>query len=190
MKRLEHPRGFLAAGDTEIEARLGLGGDRFRIVLAIESALTAILRSHWRNHAPAQRAAFRQLHAIGNWQSLTMPWRLVMLAIGGRALQNRLALLRREGRRAIRRQQSGEESVQPGSLRFGERRTCWDDFDFRRRGHLVHVEGSASASLRRVPASWRRAKLKNGSSAERRWAKYAFNNRSTALGASVAGMSR
>ena len=88
MQRLQHARGFLTARNTEIETRLGLGGDRFRIVVAIVSALTAILLGHRRHHAPAQRAAFREPHAIGNRHGLVMPRRLVILANGCRTLQN------------------------------------------------------------------------------------------------------
>src|ERR1700732_2713403 len=39
MERLEHPRGFLAAGDTKIEASFRLARNRFGIVVAIITAL-------------------------------------------------------------------------------------------------------------------------------------------------------
>src|SRR6266436_2075435 len=51
--------------------------------------------------------------------------------------------------------EQGEEPVQPGALRFGERRARGDDLDLGRRRDLVHGDTSASASLRSVPPSWR-----------------------------------
>ena len=69
---------------------------------------------------------------------------------------------------AIGRQQPGKEAVQPGALRFGERRAGGNDLDLGRRCHLVHEETSASASLRSVSPSWRRAKVRNVSSGEAR----------------------
>ncbi len=153
VQRLEHPRGFLAAGDAEIETRLGFAGNRLRIVVAIITALAAILLRHRRHHAPSQRAALRKLHTLGNRQGLVVPGRLAVVAIAGGTLKYGGALLRRQRCRTIGRQQSGEEAVEPGALRFGEWRAGGNDFDFGRRRHLVHAETSASASLRRVSPS-------------------------------------
>ena len=84
VQRFQHPGGFLAAGDAEIEPRLGLAGDRLGIVVAIIAALAAILLRHRRHHAPAQRTAFGELHAVGNRHGLVVPRRFAVVAIAGR----------------------------------------------------------------------------------------------------------
>ena len=101
VQRLQHPRGFLAAGDAEIEARFGLAGDRVGIVVAIIAALAAILLRHRRHHAPPQRPAFGKLHAIGDRHGLVVPRRFAVVAIAA-GLKHRRALLRRQRRRRRR----------------------------------------------------------------------------------------
>ena len=124
MQRLQHPGGFLAAGNAEIEPRLAFARDRFRIVVAVIAALAAILLRHRRHHAPAQRAAFGEFHAVGDRHGLVVPRRFAVVAIAGGPLHHRRALLRRQRRGTIGGQQTGEEAVQPGALRFGERRAA------------------------------------------------------------------
>ena len=121
IQRLQHPRGFLAAGDAEIEPRFALACDRVRIVVAIIAALAAILLRHRRHHASPQRPAFGKFHAVSNRHGLVMPWRFAVIAVTGRALHDGGALLGGQRRRSVG-QQSGEESVQPGTLCLGERR--------------------------------------------------------------------
>ena len=164
VQRLQHPGGFLAAGDAEIETRFRLAGDRLGIVVAVVAALAAILLRHRRHHAPPQRAAFGELHAIGNRHGLVVPRRFAVVAIAGGPCSTAAPCSADKRRRTVGRQQPGKEAVQPGALRFGKRRARRNDFEFRRRRHLVHVEASASASLRRVSPSWRRAKVRNVSS--------------------------
>jgi hypothetical protein len=168
VQRLQHPGGFLAAGDAQIEARFGPVRNSVRIVVAIVAALAAILLRHRRHHAPAQRAALRKLHAIGDRHGLVVPGRLAVIAIAGRALQNSGALLRRQWRRTACRQQAGKEAVEPGALGFREWRAGGNDLDPGRRGHLVHGLASASASLRNVAPSWRRANARKVSSRDER----------------------
>jgi hypothetical protein len=103
-----------------------LVGDRVGIVVAIIAALAAILLRHRRHHAPAQRAAFGELHAIGNRHGLVVPGRLAVVAIAAWSLEDGSALLCRQRRRTIRRQQPGKKAVQPGALRFGKRRARWE----------------------------------------------------------------
>src|ERR1700689_4655913 len=43
IQRLQHPGGFLAAGNAEIQTAFRLGRDRFGIIMAIIAALAAIL---------------------------------------------------------------------------------------------------------------------------------------------------
>ena len=81
IERLQHPRGFLAAGDAEIEPRLALAGDRFGIVMAVVAALAAILLRHRRHELAPQRPAFGELHAIGDRHGLVVPGRLAVVAI-------------------------------------------------------------------------------------------------------------
>ena len=93
MQRLQHPRGFLAAGDAEIEPRLRLAGDRLGIVVAIVAALAAILLRHRRHHPPSHRAAFGEFHAVGDRHGLVVPGRFAVVAIAGGTLQHSGALL-------------------------------------------------------------------------------------------------
>ena len=171
IERLQHPGGFLAAGNTEVEPRLAFARDRFRIIVTVIAALAAILLRHRRHHAPAQRAAFGEFHAVGDRHGLVMPRRFAVIAIAGGPLHYRRTLLRRQWRRAIGGQQTGEEAVEPGALRFGERRAAGDDLDPGWRRDLVHEDTSASASLRSVWPSWRRANVRNVSSGESRFAR-------------------
>ncbi len=99
VQRLEHPGGFLAAGDTEIETAFGLARNRVGIVVAVIAALAAILLRHRRHHAPAHRAAFCELHTIGNRHGLVVPRCLAIVAI---ALQHGGALLCRQGGGTVR----------------------------------------------------------------------------------------
>ena len=168
VQRLQHPGGFLAAGDAEIETRLGLAGDRLRIVVAIVAALAAILLRHRRHHAPAQRTAFGELHAVGNRHGLVVPRRFAVVAIAGRPCNTAPPSSAESGVEPSSESIPTKKAVQPGALRLGERRARRNDFEPRRRGHLVHEEASASASLRSVSPSWRRAKVRNVSSAETR----------------------
>ena len=72
-KRFEHPRGFLAAGDAEIEPCLALVRDRIRIVVAIIAALAAVLLRHRGHHPPPQRTAVGELHAVCDRHGLVVP---------------------------------------------------------------------------------------------------------------------
>jgi hypothetical protein len=163
VQRLEHARGFLAAGNAEIEPRLGLAGDRVGIVVTIVTALAAVLLRHRRHHPPPQRPAFGELHAVGNRHGLVVPRRIV---VGSGAAEHGSALLRRQCGRGVARQQAGEKAVEPGALRFGERRRGRNDVEPGGRGHLVHADTSASASLRSVSPSWRRANVRKVSAAD------------------------
>jgi hypothetical protein len=101
VQRLQHPGGFLAAGDAQIETRLRFAGDGVGVVVAIIAALAAILLRHRRHHAPAQRAAFGEFHAVGNRHGLVVPRRFAVVAIAGGTLQQRRTLLARKRRRTI-----------------------------------------------------------------------------------------
>jgi hypothetical protein len=67
-----------------------------------------------------------------------VPGRLAVIAVAGGAFHDGGALLGRQRRRIG--QKSSKESVQPGTLRLGEWRTGWDDFDLWRRRDLVHED--------------------------------------------------
>jgi hypothetical protein len=95
IERLQHPRGFLAAGNAEVEPRFAFAGDRFRIIVAVVAALAAILLRHRRHHAPAQRPAFGKLHAIRKRHGLVVPRRFAIIAVASRTLHDGRALLRR-----------------------------------------------------------------------------------------------
>ena len=170
VQRLEHARGFLAAGHAEIEARFALGCDRVGIVVAIIAALAAILLRHRGHHPPPQRAALGKLHAIGNRHGLVVPRRFAVIAVAGRALQQGRALLRRQRHRAVELQQPDQETVEPGALGVGKRRVFRNDFEPRRGRQLVHVLLSASAIFFRLSPSWRRENARNVSSTDARLA--------------------
>lgn len=168
VQRLQHPRGFLAAGDAEIEPCFATARDRLRIVVAIVAALPAILLRHRGHHLAAHGTAFGELHPVRNRHGLVVPWRFTVVAVTG--LHDGGTLLRRQRRGHIRRQQPGKEAVEPGALRVGERRAGGNDVEFRRGRDLVHADTCASASLRSVSPSWRRAKDRKVSSGDERWA--------------------
>ena len=115
-KRLQHARGVLAARRAEIEPRLLARGDRIRIVVAIVTALAAILLRHRRHHAPAQRAAFRQRHARVERQRLIVPRRFAIVAspppMNGGVLLGR----KRRDRPPSGATKPGEKAVEPGAL--------------------------------------------------------------------------
>ena len=77
----QHARGFLAAGRAEIEPLLLREAMALRIILAIIAALAAILLRHRGHHAPPQRTAFRELHALGKRKRLIVPGRFAIVAI-------------------------------------------------------------------------------------------------------------
>jgi len=57
------------------------------------------------------------------WTQLAILAAITVIAIAGGTLQNSSALPCRQWLRTIGREQPGKEAVQPGALRFGERRT-------------------------------------------------------------------
>jgi len=63
MQGLQHPGGFLAAGNAQIEPRFGLAGDRIGIVVAIVAGTGRNPAAPSRPSSAAARAAFGELHA-------------------------------------------------------------------------------------------------------------------------------
>ena len=118
VQRLQHPGGFLAAGHAQIQARFRLARDGLGIVVAVIAALAAILLRHRRHHAPAHRASFGELHAVGDRHGLVVPGRLAVVTVARGPLHHGGALLRRQRRRdhpstAARRRSRSATSAAP-----------------------------------------------------------------------------
>src|SRR5438067_9468132 len=114
---LEHTSGLLAARYAQIESLLFSQKDRVRIVLAIVTALAAILLPHGRHHPPPQRPAFSELHPLTEGQRLVVPGRSLVVAIIERAsCRRRTGHLGHQGSGLVRgeRAHSASEPEQPG----------------------------------------------------------------------------
>ena len=99
---LERAQRLLAARHAQIELRFLLGKDRVGVVLAIVTALAAILLAHGRHHAPAQRPAFGELQSLGKRHCLVVPRRAVVFLGGGADTGHQCgAILRRQRRDAV-----------------------------------------------------------------------------------------
>ncbi len=170
IERFEHAGGFLAARHAQVQAPFGARKQCVGIVLAVVTALAAVLLRHCRHHAPPQRLPFGEPHALGQLQRLIVPRRAVIL-FGRlrRGARHECGRFFRGQRRdaavhdcAVGRNQSGEKAAQPLALLGCERRAARDQLERRRRKVLGHSAASASHSERRAATSCRRAKREEG----------------------------
>ena len=121
---LEHAGGVFATRHAQVQPLFLLGKQRVRIVVAVVAALTAVLLRHRGHHAPPQRTAFRELHAVGKFQRLIVPGRFTVVAIARRRTRHQRGRLFRSERchAPIERHQAGKETIEPGALLGRKRR--------------------------------------------------------------------
>jgi hypothetical protein len=132
VQRLQHPRGFLAAGHAEVQPRFFLLRDRVGIVVAIVAALAAILLRH-RRHQRRAAAAFGELHALGDRHGLVVPRRFAVVAIaaGGGICGSGISALLSATARAPPRRRAGRRRSRSArsALLVGERRVLRNDLE-------------------------------------------------------------
>ena len=79
---LQHAGGVLAARHAQVQPLFLFGEQRIGVVLAVITALTAILLRHRRHHAARQRLAVGELHAVGERHRRVVPGRAVVFFRG------------------------------------------------------------------------------------------------------------
>ena len=161
----------LPPGTQRLSRASALLGDRLGIVVAVIAALAAILLRHRRHHPPPQRAAFRELHAIGDRHGLVVPGRFAVVAIAGGPCMTAAPCSADSGvghRSTAVRQRS--RSARSAALR----KTA-------RSAGMISILGGGviwfmwkpprRQACASVSPSWRRAKVRKVSSGEARWAR-------------------
>src|SRR5205085_10345230 len=135
--------------------------DCIRIILAVVTALPAILLSHRRHHPPAQRTIFGESHPFSYGQGWVMPGsipcvpRIQRLCPGSELREKRSIrfLVESCGGPDTELQEACEKAVQPSTLLRGERGIFREQIGNGRTRELVHAAASVANISRKTSIS-------------------------------------